>query len=902
MSRRIMCLGVSLVVVVLMATQVLAQDYWTNGTHDGKWSTGANWSLNVHPIMDPSNYGRAVIDLTGDNACRLDGTMPHAQCQWLHVGEAANGTLNVVAGGTIGGLGTVGDSNWGPGEAFISANGLGGAGGLGTVNIDGVGSIACSEGWRLGGSTSGSAVINITNGGEMIGGWWFNAIHSNATVNLINGTMLMYTLAVDIGGLIDIHPGGTLFLSGDKLTYANELIDTSRILGNGVYRDVAASFDGNNTIVVCQVSGADRWTNGTTDGKWSTAANWSNGRVPVVVEDGNGMAKISLSDANACVIDGTQPEAVCQWLYVGFAGPGTLNIVSGGKLGTPTWGPGETFLGGHSAGVVNVDGAGSVAQSEGWRIGSDIGSGTLNITNGGSAVAGWWGTNIHSNGRINIISGDMFIWGNPSSLPGSELTIDAGGLINISLGGTLTLNGDQRTLINGYVADGKILGNGLIGAVAATFDGTNTLVVYHRDLSGQQLMLLKKGVTFDRQFHQIPVESYNVIHTADVNLVKTMGLNFAKLIFNPYHLIKGSTIDDANMWYVDELVNKFVNRGIPVVVCIHPEADFKNYYLGNGGAHFPALLGFYQDFAAYLAARWGRGDVAFELMTEPYGNYTSWNTMLPQMWQAARNGMPNNILILDADGTGDIGHLTALNPVPPMSNDPNIYYSFTTYWPWTFTFQGNWWSGSYYPYLVNVPYPSTGEEIAGDYVLDIPEEIDPDGTLHDAAVAAVTAYLDTPWNYSQHQALFAPITAWRNAHGNPKVFCAEWGVLDANQARKVLSPSKPGAVEADRVKFIKDRRLALEDANISWAYWSFNEAFTLLDPIVRVANAAGPTISWLDNPTLDALGLPLCGCGCKVQPDDARDLNHDCYINILDLAMMAGGWLDCTATTDANCL
>jgi endoglucanase len=418
------------------------------------------------------------------------------------------------------------------------------------------------------------------------------------------------------------------------------------------------------------------------------------------------------------------------------------------------------------------------------------------------------------------------------------------------------------------------------------------------------MMSLRRGVTLDRQFHKIPVEASCVVHPADVALIKQMGFNFAKVLINPGnptdgYLIMNSdgSLNTSNIGYIDELVNKFVVQGVPVVVCIHPENAFKTTYLGDA-THFSQLLGFYHDFAAYLAARWGRGQVAFELMTEPFGNYLSWNTMLPQMWSAARSGMPNNMLILDADGVADIGHLVNLTPV----NDPNVYYSFTTYAPWIFTLQGAYWNGSYYPGLQRVPYPSSPAIIAAQKsrILDFLDFQEFDAYVS-AADADLTTYGNDNWNMSKQTSTFAPLVAWNTAHGgNLKIFCAEFGVLDANQATNV-GLMDVGAVAADRVQFIKDRRLALEAANISWSYWSFNETFTLLNPKLRVPSAPAPTTAWYDNPTMSALGLPLCGCGCSVQPSSPYDLNKDCYVNMLDFAKIAQGWLICTEPTDPLC-
>ena len=204
---------------------------------------------------------------------------------------------------------------------------------------------------------------------------------------------------------------------------------------------------------------AQTWTNGTGDGKWNTAGNWAEGAVPVMVPDQTGAAYISRSGLDACVLDGTGPQGICQWAWIGTAGTGELNVVAGGLLGTPEWGPGETFVGHEGAGcngdgIVNVDGEGTIARSERWKIGSDVGgrTGVVNITNGGQMVGVWWGNFVYSTGTINLRSGTILILGL------GDFAIDDGGVINISGTSTITMDGDREVLIQGYIDAGKITG------------------------------------------------------------------------------------------------------------------------------------------------------------------------------------------------------------------------------------------------------------------------------------------------------------------------------------------------------------------------------------------------------------------------------------------------------------
>jgi endoglucanase len=643
--------------------------------------------------------------------------------------------------------------------------------------------------------------------------------------------------------------------------------------------------------------------NSSGDNKWGTATNWVTDVVPSMADVTDVYLGVIGDSLQPVIVDGTQPVAQFQWLTIGYNTTGRLDIVSGGQLGVAG---GIVSVGGHGSiagtayGVMNVDGAGSLALAENCTIGNNGGIGIVNVTNNGAMILGWWGTTIGDTGTgtINIVNGTVKYYG-------GGLTIGANGKINIYNNSEFILHGDQTALANSLVAAGKIRGDGVIGVgnVIVAFDEDNNYTVVRSSHSAQIPMTLEKGVTFDRQFRAIPVENYCKIYPEDVNMVKKLGFDFAKLLFNPALLKSGSTINTANMWYVDELVNRFVSMGVPVVICIHPENDFKTAHLGDP-SKFAELLGFYTDFGAYIAARWGAGEVAFELMTEPHGNYTSWNTMLPQMWSAARSAMPNNIIILDAicvvqaDGTGTVERFVQLEPVA----DDNVYYSFTTYAPFVFTLQGAWWTGSssYFPGLQRVPYPSSPAIIAAEKPR-ILAFLASEGYDTAVADADLTAYGNDTWNKSKQLAMVAPIVAWNNAHGgNLKVLCAEFGALDANIASRI-NGIEDGVVEADRIKFLKDRREAFEESGIHWSVWSYNEAFTIFDPTVRVDIAVAPS-AWIDNATLDALGLPLCGCGCKVQPSSPYDFNADCHVNMADLAVMVDAWLNCTEPTDPMCI
>ena len=629
-------------------------------------------------------------------------------------------------------------------------------------------------------------------------------------------------------------------------------------------------------------------------------------------------------------------SAYCEHLAVGIAsgGSGTINVGDGATLTTGWWG---TEVGIAGTGTINLTGTGTmivngnetttnghpgIAMNSTGHI--DIAAGMLRVLGDRRAqlqgyINNHWITAYGEAGTVNTPiydaeAGYTIVTAVPEAVIYASQPNPGNGATGVALNATLSwrasLGAQSHNVYFGTTGPGTFQGN----QTATTFDpgpfaafttyywridevnGSNTVTgnVWNFTTSsgGRGLTLkLNRGITLDRQFTTIPPESIMTILPADIQIIKSMGFEFVKLIVNPACFISGSTINSSNMWYLDNIVRKVVSQGLPVVVCIHPMGEFKTNYLGSGGANFPALLGFYHDFAAYMAARWDPNELAFQLMTEPFGNYTAWNNMWPSMLAAVRSAMPDHTLIMSGDQAGIIQGLV-YDVNPDLTTDTNILWSFTTYYPVIFTGQGGT-STVYYPWLNNVPYPSSPSNNPANYILpSMPSQ------YYSSAYNEIFTYCNTPWNMAKQRSILQSIVMWRANHpsSNPKVWCAEFGCLD-----RTYDPQGGGCNPQDRIQFIHDRRQAFEEIGIGWAYWSYNETFTVLNPNLRAAFSKSPSYDWIDNPTLDALGLPLCGCGCKVQPSSPSDLNKDCYVNASDLAMFASTWADCTEPNDPSC-
>ncbi|RKY81783.1 hypothetical protein DRP98_09840 [candidate division KSB1 bacterium] len=92
-------------------------------------------------------------------------------------------------------------------------------------------------------------------------------------------------------------------------------------------------------------------------------------------------------------------------------------------------------------------------------------------------------------------------------------------------------------------------------------------------------MKLDRGVTIDRWYSTIP--SQPNFQQSDIQLIKSMGFDYVKLLVNPAPHKSGNTINTSSMWYIDAIVNLVINEGLSAVVTIHPDSTFKTTVLSN---------------------------------------------------------------------------------------------------------------------------------------------------------------------------------------------------------------------------------------------------------------------------------------------------------------------------------
>jgi hypothetical protein len=202
---------------------------------------------------------------------------------------------------------------------------------------------------------------------------------------------------------------------------------------------------------------AQDWTDAGPDHIWSTPTNWSSGTVPT----SDDLVSINLCPGPIIANEG----AVANRVQLGTGTPGCLTI-DGGTLAVGNWlslsqqetgnGTLNMISGALSAvRVVNVP----------WR-----GSGTLNMT-GGTITAGL----ILRIGHASTATGHVNLHGGTIAINDFVMRQDAGAVGTMDVtAGTLIINGDKVSLVQGYIDNGWITADGGAAEFLLDFDVRNS--------------------------------------------------------------------------------------------------------------------------------------------------------------------------------------------------------------------------------------------------------------------------------------------------------------------------------------------------------------------------------------------------------------------------------------------
>lgn len=234
MSKKI--LNLVLLMVVCIAGNVLAADYWASGV-TGPWNDTWTWgSATDYPVAGDKAYlnlGSSVsIDGTAEAAAELQVGSWSGNSDLVSLSIANAGSLNVSGWTYIGAAaGDVGKLTIGSGSTFTADDALNvGYNGNGTMIVDGGG------------------IVNA-DGGLFVSNPWADGTGAGL-LSLLDGTVNVGTdFAMSAAGIIDIH-AGTLSIYG--LWYdgpLNTYIGDNWIIGYGGTQSVDLNHVGDYTVL-----------------------------------------------------------------------------------------------------------------------------------------------------------------------------------------------------------------------------------------------------------------------------------------------------------------------------------------------------------------------------------------------------------------------------------------------------------------------------------------------------------------------------------------------------------------------------------------------------------------------------------------------------------------------------
>jgi hypothetical protein len=214
------------------------------------------------------------------------------------------------------------------------------------------------------------------------------------------------------------------------------------------------------------------WNNSAGNGSWMDPNNWN----PKLVPDINYQDKAKLvSIPGPNIVSGV--SAGCTWMVVGDNANGEL-YMNGGLL--TVQGPTDSWTivayAPSDVGTFTMN-SGTMNTSNRVFVGFQ-GNGTLNMNGGTINVGGTFGIGygegfITGRGTVNLAGGTINVTGSGGLIMSSPT--GCLGKLDIT-GGTLTITGDKRTTVQGYIDNGWIVAYNGLGIVNVTYDGAKTIL------------------------------------------------------------------------------------------------------------------------------------------------------------------------------------------------------------------------------------------------------------------------------------------------------------------------------------------------------------------------------------------------------------------------------------------
>lgn len=230
--------------------------------------------------------------------------------------------------------------------------------------------------------------------------------------------------------------------------------------------------------------------------------------------------------------------------------------------------------------------------------------------------------------------------------------------------------------------------------------------------------------------------------------------------------------------------------------------------------------------------------ICYEVLNEPQFKNDSWEAIQADAVKLIRKTDKKHTIIVTGGDWGSLNSMVSLKPI----NDKNIIYTFHYYDPFMFTHQGADWSDKGMAALKDIPFPYDKER------------------MPELTAQARTGYVMGLW---KGYAAASKPEAMRNQlkkavefsqKVNAPVWCGELGVYD------LVAP------EADRNEWYKVVGDIMNDLQISYTVWGYDDAFGVFQP-----NTVKQYPRDLNVPVLEALRFNVpAGAGDMSIPNESR--------------------------------
>ena len=315
-----------------------------------------------------------------------------------------------------------------------------------------------------------------------------------------------------------------------------------------------------------------------------------------------------------------------------------------------------------------------------------------------------------------------------------------------------------------------------------------------------RLARLRRGINLSHWFAQSRDYSEKHLreHTTrrDIELVKRLGFDHVRFTVEPaplFDVARPAELKREHLRHIDAALDMLLASGLAVVFDLHPTDEFK-IRLRADDRFVSAFADFWRALASHLARR-DPERLFLEILNEPMvEDPYRWMGVQARLAAAVREGAPRHTIVATGARWSAVDQLLLLEPLA----DRNVVYNFHFYEPHTFTHQGATWGADFWPYLKNLPYPSSPEAVAP--LLSLVER--------EPARAALLDYGRGRWDAARVEREVASAAGWARRHG-VALTCNEFGVY-----RKYAPPDA-------RLRWIADARAAFERHGIGWTMWDY---------------------------------------------------------------------------------